>query len=169
MIASYMVELFRKLRGGMLARNMLAGLCIVLCTLSAVLTIARESVAEYRLFGSGQRAVAAYIYENTEPEDTILTDMRHNNEVAALTGRNIVCGSTSYVYFHGLDYYGREDDIAKMFQQPEEYLYLFEEYSVDYVMVSAFEINNFNANETELAALFECVYDMDGIRLYKVS
>ena len=168
-IASYMVELFRKLRGGMLARNMLAGICIVLCTLSAVLTIARESVAEYCLFGSGQRAVATYIYENTEPEDTILTDMRHNNEVAALTGRNIVCGSTSYVYFHGLDYYGREDDIAKMFQQPEEYLYLFEEYSVDYVMVSAFEINNFNANETELAALFECVYDADGIRLYRVS
>lgn len=166
-VAGYLVELYRRLRG-LPARRVLAGVCLVCCTVSACLTIVRESVAGYCLYGSGQLAVAEYVYENTEPEDTILTDMRHNNEIAALTGRNIVCGSASYVYFHGLDYSQREKDMEKMFQNPRENLLLFKQYSVDYVMVSAFEINNFSANETELAALFTCVYDEDGVRLYKV-
>lgn len=166
--ASYLVELYRRLKG-FPARRVLAGIYAVLCTLSAVLTIARESVAGYCLFGSGQLAVAEYVSENTEPGDTILTDQRHNNEIAALTGRNIVCGSTSYVYFHGLDYYAREADMEKMFQAPAQNLELFEKYSVDYVMVSAFETNNFSADEEALAALFTCIYDENGIRLYRVS
>lgn len=165
--SSYIVELFRCLKG-MPARHVLAGMFLVLCTLSAGLTIARESVAGYCLYGRGQLAVAEYVQENTEPGDTILTDMRHNNEIAALTGRNIVCGSTSYVYFHGLDYSERETVMEKMFQSPGDNLLLFKRYSVDYVMVSAFETDNFNANETELAALFTCVYDENGVRLYKV-
>ena len=168
-VASYMVEVFRALSGGRLARNLLAGICLVLCVLSAVLTIGREAVAEYCLFGYGQRNVAQFVQENTEPEDTVLTDMRHNNEIAALTGRNIVCGSTSYVYFHGLDYYTQQEDIEKMFAQPKQYRALFDEYSVDYVMVSAYEINNYNANEAEIAELFTCVYDSDGIRLYRID
>ena len=140
----------------------------MLCTVSAILTIARESVAGYCLYGKGQLAVAAYVQENTEPDDTILTDMRHNNEIAALTGRNIVCGSTSYVYFHGLDYEQREADMRAMFQNPGGNLLLFKAYSVDYVMVSAYETDNFSANETALAAFFTCVYDENGVRLYKV-
>lgn len=168
LVASYLVELYRRLRG-LPARRVMAGVLLAVCTLSAALTIARESVAGYCLYGKGQLAVAAYVSENTEPDDTILTDMRHNNEIAALTGRNIVCGSPSYVYFHGLNYTQREPDMEKMFQHPRENLALFEQYSVDYVMVSAFETDNFNANETELAALFTCVYDENGIRLYKVS
>ena len=106
--------------------------------------------------------------ENTEPEDTILTDMRHNNEIAALTGRNIVCGSSSYVYFHGLDYTQRQEDMQKMFQNPGDNLLLFKTYSVDYVMVSAYETGNFSADEVALSKYFTCVYDENGIRLYKV-
>lgn len=165
--ASYLVELYRRLRG-LPGRQVLAGAFLVLCTVSAILTIARESVAGYCLYGKGQLAVAAYVQENTEPDDTILTDMRHNNEIAALTGRNIVCGSTSYVYFHGLDYEQREADMRAMFQNPGDNLLLFKAYSVDYVMVSAYETDNFSANETALAAFFTCVYDENGVRLYKV-
>lgn len=84
-----------------------------------MLTIGRESIAGYCLYGDSQLKAAEYIYENTEPEDTVLTDMRHNNEIAALTGRNIVCGSTSYVYFHGLDYTERETDMQSMFSAPQ--------------------------------------------------
>lgn len=165
--ASYLIELYRRLRG-LPGRQVLAGAFLVLCTVSAILTIVRESVAGYCLYGKGQLAAAAYVQENTEPGDTILTDMRHNNEIAALTGRNIVCGSTSYVYFHGLDYEQREADMQAMFQNPGDNLLLFKEYGVDYVMVSAFETDNFDADETALAAFFTCVYDENGIRLYKV-
>jgi len=166
-VASYAVDIFRKLKG-VPGRSVLAAACIVLCTLSASLTIAREGVAEYCLFGRGQCAVAEFIGENTEPGDTVLTDMRHNNEIAALTGRNIVCGSSSYVYFHGLDYTDRVTDIELMMKYPAENIALYEKYSVDYVMVSAYEINNFPADEEAIRSLFDCVFDRDGIRLYAV-
>ncbi len=167
-VASYAVDIFRKLKG-IPGRSVLALLCAVLCTASAMLTVAREGIAEYCLFGRGQCAAAEYISENTEPEDTILTDMRHNNEIAALTGRNIVCGSTSYVYFHGLDYMDRMTDIELMYKYPEESIPILEKYSVDYVMVSAYENNNYSADEEAIKRLFPCVYDKDGIRLYAVS
>ncbi len=165
--ASYLVEMYRRLRG-FAGRRFLAGAFVLLCTVSAALTIAREAVANYCLFGEGQLAVAAYVQENTEPTDTILTDMRHNNEIAALTGRNIVCGSSSYVYFHGLDYAGRQEDMQKMFQSPGDNLLLFKEYDVDYVLVSDYERNNFNVNTDALDMLFTCVYEANGVRLYAV-
>lgn len=167
-IASYLVEIYRRLRT-LPGRRVLAAGALVLCTLSAVLTVARESVAGYCLYGKSQLDAAAYVFENTEPTDTILTDMRHNNEIAALTGRNIVCGSTSYVYFHGLDYTQRQTDMEKMFSAPSESRDLYEEYSVDYVMVSAYERDNFTVNEDEIKALFPCVYDENGVQIYKVT
>ena len=167
-IASYSVDIFRKLKD-IPGKTVLAALCVVLCTVSAVLTITREGVAEYCLFGKGQYAAAEFISENTEPEDTILTDMRHNNEIAALTGRNIVCGSTSYVYFHGLDYMDRMTDIELMYKYPESSLPVLEAYGVDYIMVSAYEINNYEVDEDAIKRLFPCVYDQNGIRLYDVS
>lgn len=38
------------------------------------------------------------------PQAVFLTDTRHNNEVASLAGRNVVCGSPSYLFYHGLPY-----------------------------------------------------------------
>ena len=167
-VASYMVEIYRRLRT-LPGRRALAVGALVLCMLSAVLTIGRESIAGYCLYGDSQLKAAEYIYENTEPEDTVLTDMRHNNEIAALTGRNIVCGSTSYVYFHGLDYTERETDMQSMFSAPQANGALFEKYSIDYILVSAYERNNFTVNEAEIKALFPCVFDENGVQIYKVT
>ena len=167
-VASYMVEIYRRLRT-LPGRRALAVGALVLCMLSAVLTIGRESIAGYCLYGNSQLKAAEYIYENTEPEDTVLTDMRHNNEIAALTGRNIVCGSTSYVYFHGLDYTERETDMQSMFSAPQANCALFEKYSIDYILVSAYERNSFTVNEAEIKALFPCVFDGNGVQIYKVT
>ena len=108
------------------------------------------------------------------PEDERTTvreraQKRHNNEIAALTGRNIVCGSTSYVYFHGLDYTERETDMQSMFSAPQANCALFEKYSIDYILVSAYERNNFTVNEAEIKALFPCVFDENGVQIYKVT
>ena len=166
--AGYMVDLFRRLKGLPL-RSVLAGACLLLCTVSAALTILRESVAGYCLYGHSQQDVAAFVAENTEPTDTILTDMRHNNEIAALTGRNIVCGSPSYLYFHGLDYMGREGDMKRMFSDPANSFALFEKYSVDYVLVSDFERANFGADAALMGEVFPCVYENGSVMLFRVE
>ena len=51
-----------------------------------------------------EAAAARWIEENTPADAVFLTGNQHNNAVAALTGRDIVCGTGSYLYFHGIDY-----------------------------------------------------------------
>lgn len=143
------------------------GLC--LCVSSAVLTMGREVTAKYELFGDGAIALCGYVEENTAPDAVILTDTRHNNEVAALAGRNIVCGSSSYLYFHGLPYLKNECAVREMYERPGESLDWFRELKVDYILVSDFERSSYRVDEAAIAALFPTVYD-DGVRvLYQVT
>lgn len=164
--ADFMTELYRRMRSG----KALAAIAVMfLCTVSAVLTIGRECVAEYQLIGPDQYKLGEYVMEHTEPQDKFLTDTRHNNVIAALTGRNIQCGSGSYVYYHGLDYYEQEQAIRVMFEEPAVYPEAFALYGIDYIVVSAYERNNYQVDETAIASMFSCVYDTDGVRVYRVN
>lgn len=142
---------------------------LFLCTISALLTMGREAVSRYQLFGEGALALCAYVEENLPSEAVVLTDTRHNNEIASLTGRNVVCGSPAYLYYHGLPYQGREAAARQMYETPKEGEELFRRFEVDYVLVSDFERSSYQVNETELDQLFPRVYD-DGNRvLYQVE
>ncbi len=156
--------LYRKIPG----RKLCTAAVICLCTVSAVLTIARECVAEYELIGAGQMQLGEYVMEHTRPTDKILTDTRHNNVIAAFTGRNIQCGSSSYVYYHGLNYTDQEAAVRLMYEEPAAYPRLFEEYSIDYILVSEYERYNYAVDEQTIAGMYPCVYENGTIRLYKV-
>ncbi len=154
---------FREMRG------FAAGALLVLLTSSAVLTWGREAVSEYELYGEGALALCEYVEENLPPDAIVLTDTRHNNEICALTGRNVVCGSPSYLFYHGLPYYGREYAVGEMYTRPEASLDLYRNLNVDYVLVSDFELHSFDVDMGQMDRLFTRVYD-DGVRvLYKVE
>ena len=91
---------------------LLSGIVCVTLFLSGVLTLGREYVSEYQLISPDQLQAAEYVKENSAPDATFLTYNNHNNCIAALTGRNIVCGSGSYLYFHGVDYSARENALS---------------------------------------------------------
>lgn len=137
-----------------MARSRAAG-AVLSCTvlflgsISAVLTMCREYISDYQLYSRDSIAMCRYIEENTEPEDIILTDTRYNNEVAALAGRNIVCGSSTFLYFHGLQYYEQEAAVSEMFQNPWN-TELFDKYNVKYIYVSNSERNNFNITSDDI-------------------
>ena len=78
----------------------------------------------YELFSADEVAAAEYIKENTAPDALFLTDDNHDNAVAVLTGRNIVCGSSSYLYFHGLDYTYQQQtaEISKAVESDEPFI-----------------------------------------------
>lgn len=154
---------FREVRG------FAASLLVVLGTASAVLSLGREAVSEYELYGEGALALCQYVEEELPPDAIVLTDTRHNNEIAALTGRNIVCGSPSYLYYHGLPYYGREYAVSEMYIRPEASLDFYRSIGIDYVLVSDFELSSYPVDQPQLDRLFTRVYD-DGVRiLYKVE
>ncbi len=143
---------------------------LLLMSAPALLTMGREYVSRYELFGEGALSLVKYIEENVEPDAVVLTDQRHNNEVAALAGRNIVCGSSSYLYYHGLDYSPSQTAAREIYEDPAGNRALFAKFGIDYVLVSDFERSSFTTEERLFDALgFPRVYD-DGTRvLYRVE
>ena len=166
--ADFGVNLLRRIPQGAV-RILISCVILFLCTVSAVLTIGRECVAEYQLLERDQVALAEYVMEHTEPEDKILTNTRHNNAIAVLTGRNIQCGSGSYLYFHGLNYREQEAAVRTMYEEPGVYPDAFAHWDIDYILVSAYERSSYAVDEVSIAVMFPCVYDADGVRLYQVK
>ena len=166
--ADFGVNLLRRIPQGAV-KSLISCVILFLCTVSAVLTIGRECVAEYQLLERDQVALAEYVMEHTEPEDKILTNTRHNNAIAVLTGRNIQCGSGSYLYFHGLNYREQEAAVRTMYEEPGAYPDAFAHWDIDYVLVSAYERSSYAVDEVSVAAMFPCVYEDNGVRLYQVK
>ena len=192
--ADFAVRLFARLRG-LRGRAVLAAFFVAFSVLSGGISIARECVSgakgyNYQLFSRANTEAAEFIRENTPADAVFLTANHHNNPVASLAGRKIICGSSLYLYFHGLDYRRNEADVCLMLAYPEEYAELFEQYGVDYVFVSSYERNmtgidpylisneshrqdNYAANEAFFSENYPLVYEggewYDRIAVYAVS
>jgi hypothetical protein len=149
---------------------LLSALVCATLFLSGVLTLGREYVSEYQLIDSNQLAAAEYVKENTAPDATFLTYNNHNNCIAALTGRNIVCGSGSYLYFHGVDYSDREYALSLLYEQPEEYFSAYaKEYDIDYVLIGDHERANYEIDFDYFADHFTVFYQNDSVVIYSTK
>ncbi len=135
---------------------------------SALLTLGREIVSDYQLYSASQTALAEYAETQTPPDAVYLTSTRHNNEIASLSGRNIVCGADVFLYFHGLDTTERKSDLRLMYEAPLEHMELFEKYNVDYVVISNYERNDYTVEETSFQTCFEEVFSQGDAVLYRV-
>ena len=117
---------------------------IAACCNAGVLTLAREAVSGiprfgYELFSRDEVAAGEFILEHTSPGSVFLTDDNHDNTVAVLTGRNIVCGSSSYLYFHGLDYTYQQRMAERMLTDAESFEKFRTEFNVDFVYMGYHE------------------------------
>ena len=164
-IGAYLVALWNRLKG-LPGRALLAAVFLAASTLSGALSIGREVVSDYQLFSADEVSAAAFIEENTPRDAVILTGNQHNNAVAALTGRNIVCGTGSYLYYHGLDYGAQQDDERTMFEYPEDSAALFEQYGVRYVYVSSHERGKFAVDEAWFADHCDLLFAEGNVCLY---
>ena len=164
-VALYLTRLYTQLKG-VRGRALLACVFIAVSTVSASLSLARETVSDYQLFGESEVEAAEFIKENLPADSTFLTGNQHCNAVAALTGRRIVCGTGSYLYYHGIDYSAQQAAETQMLADPENSAALFEEYNVDYVYISSYERSDFNADEAWFEANCALVYSNDGVNIY---
>ena len=162
---SYLVALWNRLRG-LPGRSLLAAVFFFLSLTSGVLSLGREAVSDYQLFSAGEVEAADYIREELPADAVYLTGNQHNNLVAALAGRQIVCGTGSYLYFHGVNYEKAAFDARRMLEAPAENLALFEEYGVDYVVIGDSERYNYALDEMWFAENCGLVYDEGGVSIY---
>lgn len=169
LVADYLGDIFVKIKENKkIGSYVLAAVVLVLCTTSGILTLGREWVSgeEYELYGTSQVKLCEFIEENTDPKAVILTNERHNNAVASLTGRNIVCGSDSFLYYHGLNYSQQRSDQGTMYTTPN--LELFKQYNVSYVLIGPDERNSYTVDEAAIQSMSDLVFSDNDVQLYKL-
>ena len=164
--ADYLVEIVKKLHSAAVRRTIYA-VVMFFAGISAVLTMGREAVSDYQLYSREEVEMCKYIEKNTDPTDVILTDTRYNNGVVSLTGRNIVCGCSSFLYYHGLSYEKQEEDVKTMYQNPQD-TSLFDKYHVKYIFISNSERYNYTIlSEDAFLENFKEVHRVGDIVLYQ--
>lgn len=125
-------------------RGLLLGALLLVCTNAAILSLAREVVSGYPQYGyvhftADEVEAAGYVQENTQPDSLFLTCDNHNNAVAGLTGRNILCGSGSYLYYHGVDYTDAQQTAKAMLTDWQAFEENRQALGVDYVWIGRYE------------------------------
>ena len=150
-------------------RAAVAGVIVVLGTLSGAMSIAREFVSNYRLFAPEQTAAAAFAVGNTAPDSVFLTATNHTNTISVLTGRSIVCGPGLYLHFHGVDYAAREAALPALYAGGDDFPALAAAYDIDYVYISEYETANYDVNFGYFADNYPLVYDEGGICIYSIT
>lgn len=158
---------------------------ILSMTLSGVMTLAREYVSGdhigieegsirnketgYEVVSADLVAVTDWIKENTDPHATILTATNHNNAVAMLTGRDIVCGSPTFLHFHGVDYSERYYNVQRLYEDPAScFDKLAAEYGIDYVLLGSWEYGSYAVDSAFFSGLTP-VFSSGGNTLYAVG
>lgn len=166
-VAELIMETWDKLQKKPMIRGSLLAVCLVVLMVSGVLTMGREAVSDYELYAADEVKMCQYIEEVLEPDTVILTDTRHNNGVSSLTGRNIVCGSSSILYYHGLPYQDAEAAVAQMYMDPTN-TDLFDQYNVDYILVGPSERYNYGlADDSAFYSNYELVHSEGDYNLYR--
>lgn len=165
--ADVTVDLLSKLKNKYIV---LAGSFIVLFagSISGILTMGREAVSDYELYSADYVEIAEYINDNIKTPTTFLTDNNHNNAIASLTGNNIVCGTGSFLYYHGLDYRQNEQDLQIMFSDPSQRDALLQQYSVDYIVVGPYEMAKNIPDLDQFETKYELEYETETVKLFRV-
>lgn len=136
---------------------------------AAVLTMGREYVSDYDLYGKDYVKMCEWVEDNTEPTDVFLTATNHNNALASLTGRNIVCGSSSFLFFHGVNYQPSEMDVKMMYENPTQRDILLKKHKVSYILVGSTELATYQIPDiNDFANKYNMVYNKDGVAIFEV-
>lgn len=185
----------RVLRGKTAGRYLLLAMMLIAMLLSGSLTLVREYISGdhiafaadadgkrslqyiesgYEVVPAAQVELAEWINTNTdEPiaaDATFLTESNHNNAVAMLTGRNIFCGSGSFLEYHGVNYRPRKELIKPMYEQPETCLLRYAaEYDIDYVLVGTRERGSYAVDTEWFDANLRVVYRNAQLTVYKIA
>ncbi|MCI7703590.1 MAG: hypothetical protein MSP08_04520 [Clostridiales bacterium] len=151
---------------GLRGRVVLCALFMTASMLSGGLSVAREAVSGYQLFSKTAMEAGAWIDGHTDRDAVFLTGQQHINPVCSLAGRQIICGSDLYVFFHGLDYREHADNCRRFYENPELYAYVLDMYGVDYIFVSDYERAEFEVDLGYIDEHYELVYQNPDVRIY---
>ncbi len=164
--ADYAITLFGKLKG-LRARPVIAVMAVVVMFLTGALALTREAVSNFQMFSVDDVKLADFVKDETPEHSRFITGIQHINPVSSLAGRDIVVGPDLWLYYHGFDTWERQNDLRAFYQAPRDYADMPQKYEADYILLGPHE-RMLGANETELAQMYETVYEADNYRVFAV-
>lgn len=174
LVADFLVDCYQRLKG-MRGRTVLAAVVIVVCTNAAFFTMIREYCSGtpercYTLYGADEVKATEFILENTKADSLFLSYYNHNNAISCLTGRNIYCGSGTFLYSHDVDYTERQRLIDRLFTDAETFEQNKESCGIDYVWISSHERSNYKDRliEEYFAETYPVVYTQGEVTIYQI-
>lgn len=156
----------RWLYGGGLAILALAACCFA-GMFGSVLTVGREALSDYRQWSADDMALADHIDKNAGSDALFLTSDSHLTPVFALAGRRILCGSGSYVYYHGMDYSAEYNAMRALYETPDEDTLA--AWDIGYAVFDSSVYAKFAADESWYAARYDVWYENAACRVYKIK
>ena len=164
--AQLILDVIARIRSFPLRALGLGCLCFA-AMFGSVLTVGREIVSRYQHWSAGEAAMVEYILDNSSPDALFLTSDRHNEAVFSLAGRRILCGSGSYVYYHGMDYRQEYSAMCALYETPDEATLA--AWGIDYVVFDSSVAAKFSADESWYAARYPLWYHNDVCRIYCIQ
>ena len=151
----------------MAARVTALAVCCFLGTFGSVLTMGREAVSDYLQWSAADIALAEYVDANAEPDALFLTSDSHLTPVFSLAGRQILCGSGSFVFYHGMEYSAEYAAMKTLYETPsaEE----LQRWGVEYVLFDGNVFARFAADENWYAQRYPLWYENGSVRIYQIS
>ncbi|MBQ3600511.1 MAG: hypothetical protein II992_04810 [Lachnospiraceae bacterium] len=172
LVADFTVDLLKIFHKYKKVGSYVCGACILFVgTFSGILTIGREwkSGEEYELYNRNQMELCEFIEDNLPEDAVVLTNDRHNNAVASLTGRNIVCGTGTFLYYHGVSYQDRLPEIQAVYEAPLSNTDILEKYKVSYILVGPEERGSYNVDEVAIQSMATCIFSENDVQLYQID
>lgn len=166
LVAQLLADVAARLRSRPVRVLALGTVCF-LAMFGSVLTVAREALSDYQHWSADEIALAEYVARNAESDALFLTSDRHTNPVFSLAGRHILCGSGSYVYYHGMDYGDEYAAMRLLYEAPDASI--LELWGVDYVVFDASVTAEFAADESWYAARYPVWYENGSCRVYQIT
>ena len=108
-----------------------------------------------------------HIDENAGSDALFLTSDSHLTPVFALAGRRILCGSGSYVYYHGMDYSAEYNAMRALYETPDEDTLA--AWDIGYAVFDSSVYAKFAADESWYAARYDVWYENAACRVYKIK
>ena len=167
LVASLLMDWFSKVRA-IPWRALGLCLCCFIAMFGSVLTVGREALSDYWQWSADDIAMADYIDDNAETDAVFLTSDSHLCPVFSLAGRRILCGSGSFVYYHGMNYTAEYNAMHQLYENPDEAPLA--QWGIDYVLFDSYVFSNVqNADESWYAARYPLWYENGGSRIYKIN
>ena len=166
LVAGFVVDVLAALHRPTLRYLLGTSICL-LAMVGSVLTFGRELVSNYQQWTADDVAMARFVEEETAPDALFLTSRSHLLPEVSLAGRQVVCGSDIYLYYHGVDYTNQRNAVQALYETPD--MVTLDAWEIDYVVFDSNVSAQYNADEEWYAARYPLCYQNDTYRVYQIQ